>query len=100
MTPEDRIARAERAKAAWDEFVGPALLTVKAEYGNRLLDTAEKKPWRWFRIIMLAFAVKVCRRVEGRLQAVIADGRDAEATLKRQRQIDKISDHKRDVLGV
>ena len=100
MTPQDRIARAERAKNACDEFLSPAITMVKAEYATRLERIADGMFWRPFAAIKVMIALKIARRVEAQIRAIIEDGKLADHELERARNLSKINPYQRDVMGV
>lgn len=100
LTNEDRIARAERARAAYREFIEPALTILKAEYGNRMIDLADETVGQEAKIAKLALAIKISRRVGSHIEAIIADGKEAQAQGDYAAQISKIPEHKRSILGL
>lgn len=101
MTPHDRLARAERAKAALNEFLAPAFDHIEREWYERMVATAGSSDPRLPDVVLrLAAGVQAIRKVRAEIMAVVADGNVAEAEISRDAQIAKLSDHKRSMLGV
>lgn len=100
MTDHDRITNGARAKAAMDEFLGPAFEHVEAAYAHRLTEIAAEKPWETDKIVKLATALKIARTVRAQIEGIIASGKAAEADQRYAAQIERISAHKRSILGI
>lgn len=100
MTPEQQLFEAQAAKAALDAYLGPAFDVVEANYLKRLTELAAESPSETDRISKLAMAIKISRSVRAQIEAIALAGPDAEAKLDRARQIEKISQHKRGILGL
>lgn len=101
MTPNDRIARADRAKAAMEEFFGPAFDHVETEWYEKLIHIAgQDDPNAEKRIMRITAAVKAIRIVRAQIEALVLDGRLAEQDMQRTAQLARMSDHKRSVVGV
>lgn len=101
MTPAERMSRADRARAAMDEFFGPALEHVEAEYAEKMIKTAASSDPRATDVIArLANGIKAARTVRALIEAHVSDGVLAEQELKRSAQVARMSDHKRSVVGV
>ena len=101
MTPNERIARAERAKAAMDEFFGPAFAVVEQDYAEKMITAAASVDPRAPEIIArLANGIKAARSVRAQIEALVLDGRLAEQDMQRTAQLSRMSDHKRSVVGV
>jgi hypothetical protein len=101
MTPHERQARADRAKAAMDEFLAPAFDHVEAEWYEKLVNTAgSEDPRTVEKIQRITAAVKAIRVVRAQIAAVIADGVAVEADMLHTAQIARMSPHKRSVVGV
>lgn len=80
MTPEQRIARAQRAKAAMEEFFAPALAEIESDYGEKMIAVAASSDPRAPDVIArLANGISVARQVRARIEAHIADGGVAKA---------------------
>jgi hypothetical protein len=65
VSPEDLRARGFRAKAALDEFLGPAMAPIKAEYLAALTELAANEPWSTAKITKLAVAQRRPGRAVG-----------------------------------
>lgn len=100
MTPEQRTARAHRAKAAMEEFVGPAFDYARHEFITRMGMHAANKPWAVDEIRSLALAVKVLDEVRGQISACIADGEVAGREMIRAERFERIRPTKRKILGI
>lgn len=100
MTNAERIARAERAKAALDEFLAPAMEHVMTDYNRRIIEIAAETPWKTEPISKLAQAFKIVRTVEAHLQALVMDGELARQDMSYAAQIERIPVEKRKVLGL
>lgn len=101
MTPHERQARADRAKAAMDEFFAPAFKHVEDDYAEKMITAAASTDPRAVDVIArLANGIKAARSVRGLIEAFIADGVAAEAEIQRSAQISRMSPHKRTVVGV
>lgn len=101
MTAAERLARADRAKAAMEEFLGPAFAHVEHEWYEKLVHQANQEdPKMADRVLRITTAIKTIRVVRSQIEAIIADGTMADAEMKRDAQIAKMSDHKRATVGV
>ena len=77
MTEAERIARAQRAEAAYTEFFEPMIDALKEEYAHRIVTTLD----------------------EG-MKATIADGALAQRAKIRADEIEKMSAPQRRLLGI
>lgn len=100
MTPEQRAARAHRAKQAMEEFISPAFDYTRAEFINRMGMHAASKPWAVDEIRALALAVKVLDEVRGQVSACILDGEVAARDMIKAEQVERIRPSKRKILGI
>ncbi len=101
MTLHDRLARSERAKAAMDEFFAPAFAHVEQDYAEKMIQAAASVDPRAPEIITrLANGVKVARQVRAQIEAIVAGGKLAEQDMAREAQIGRMSEHKRNLVGV
>lgn len=99
MTPEERIGRARRAKAAMEEFLDPALATIEADYGEKMIATAASVDPRSTDIIArLAQGIKVARQVRAQIEAFIADGAVAENEKAEAQRLEEMTPAKRRLL--
>ena len=94
------MSDAERAKASWNEFVGPCFQVVRAGYAVGLAEYAARCPEDTKRITKLAQAIKVLDDVESQMMAIIAQGVVAENDAKRAQQIAKIRPSMRQLIGL
>lgn len=92
MTPEQRIARATRAKMALDEFFAPVVDDMRAEYMSRLLSVSTgelRRNERSDKQTALSTALKLLDNFSASLAAIIQDGDVAKAELaKKERRLD------------
>jgi len=101
MTAHERSARADRAKAALAEFLGPAFDLVEAEWYEKMVATAGSTDPRASEIIArLTSGIKAIRTVRAQVEAVVSDGAVADAEIARQAQVDKMTPHRRSVVSV
>lgn len=100
MSPHDRQARADRAKAALAEFLNPAFDHVEREWYEKMVATAGSSDPRLPDVVLrLAAGVQAIRKVRAEILAVIADGNAAEVEIAREAQLNKMSTHMRSVVG-
>lgn len=103
MTDQERIARAFRAKQAYEEFFQPILDNLREEYRDRaevvLLNELNPSA-REGMAGTLAVALKVVKNMDKGLRAIITDGQDAEKRLVQAREIENLSEHKRRLLNI
>lgn len=104
MTPEaERIARATRAQAAWDEFVAPLLNELRVTYSERMVDVANSElnhAKRADKITALSNAVRILAQLEGGMKAIIMDGEIARRDELRADKIEGMTRAQRRLLGV
>jgi hypothetical protein len=103
MTPQERIARAERAKTAWFEFVHPALHEIRNAYGDRLVEIAStelSRDKRTDRITALSTALRILEQVENGLQAAIMDGEVAANNVLRAEKMERMTAPERRLFGL
>lgn len=101
LDAHERIARADRAKAAMAEFLAPAFEHVEREYGEKMITAAASTDPRAPEVIArLANGVKVARQIRAQIEAIVADGAVAESDVARTAQLSRMSDHKRSIVGV
>ncbi|GEM70952.1 hypothetical protein SAQ01S_07180 [Sphingomonas aquatilis NBRC 16722] len=93
-----RLARAERADAAMQEFVGPALATIRSEYAEKLMEIVAKHPMRGEPLAMvekLGTALKIVDQIEIQMRALIADGDAAKFEAARADQMARLNTEQR-----
>lgn len=103
MTEAERIARATRAQAALDEFVGPTVAGIREEYTARIAEVArtELSPMlRAEKIGTLSVALRVVDAIESGLNEFIADGELARRDKLRAEKIEQMSDAQQRLLKI
>lgn len=101
MTPEERIARAGRAQSYHDEFLGPVLREIEADYAEKMISVAASADPRAPEIIArLANGISVARQVKSRIETFIADGAVARADDDRKHAIEGMSPSDRRFLNI
>jgi hypothetical protein len=103
VRPEDRIARAERADAAWVEFFGPMITELKAEYSSRLVEVANSelsRDKRSDKITALSNAMKILATLEGGMREIIRDGELALVEKVRADKVEGMTAPQRKLLGI
>jgi threonine synthase len=94
VTEAERIARATRANAAMDEFVGPMLDEMEAEYSARIVEVAATDLFFWTRsskLTRLSDALRMVRSIRGGMSAIITDGEIAANDRARAEKIKQMS---------
>jgi hypothetical protein len=98
-----RIASADRAQRAWDEFFAPMIGELRSAYSERMLEvaTTELNPAkRADMITALSNAVKVLDTLKGGMLETIRDGELAQAEQLRVEKIEKMTAPKRRLLNI
>jgi hypothetical protein len=93
-----RLARAEQAAQAFNEFVGPALAVIREEYLAKLQDIASTQAMAGVPLAMvekLSTAIKITNQIEIQLRALIADGDVAKAELHRAGDMARLSNEQK-----
>lgn len=93
-----RLARAERADAAMQEFVGPAVATIRNEYVEKLTEIAAKHPMRGEPLAMvekLSTALKIVDQIEIQMCTLIADGDAVKFEAARADQMARLNTEQR-----
>lgn len=94
----NRMACAERADQAMQEFISPALATIREDYTAKLTDVAAKHPMRGEPLAMvekLATALKIVDQIEVQMRALIADGDAAKVDASRADQMARLNTEQR-----
>lgn len=102
MNDAERINRATRAQAAWEEFMAPMIAELKAEYTQRLVDVASQelsRDKRSDKITALSNALKIVGNLETGMQAIIKDGEMAHRELVRSDNIERLTAPQRRLLN-
>jgi hypothetical protein len=103
MTPQERIARAQRAERALEEFITPILTECRETYTARIIELAatELNPnKRRDKITALATAVRVLDAIENGIQAVILDGQMATKDKLRAEKIERMTPPERRIFNL
>lgn len=110
MTEDDRIARlgeslarATRAKAAWDEFFEPMIAELSDEYSQRMVvvATTELNPAkRANKITALSHALKITATLKGGMLAIIQDGETSQKELARFDNIERMTQPQKRLLRI
>lgn len=103
MTEAERIARAQRAKAAWDEFCGPMIEGMVSEYSARMVEVAntELNPKkRADKITALANAIRIAENLKGGMREAIVDGEIAARDRLRADKVEQMSAAQRRLFGI
>lgn len=97
------MARAQRAQAAWDEFLAPILDGLDAEYVKRLREVSTSEfsyKARSDKQTALSTALVVTQAIRSGLQEVIRDGELANAERLRAEKVEKMTAPQRRLLGI
>jgi hypothetical protein len=101
MSPDERIARAHRARQAMEEFFDPALATIEADYAEKMIAAAASVDPRAPDIIArLAQGIKVARQVRAQIEAHIADGAVAQKEKADAERLGDMTPAKRRLLAI
>lgn len=102
MTDAERINRAQRAKAAWDEFFAPMIGEMKSAYQERMLDVANtelNRDKRADKITALSNALKIVGNLESGMQSIIMDGEMAHREVLRADRVESMTKPQRRLLN-
>lgn len=103
LSENQRIERARRAKAAYDEFVSPALEEIRNAYGDRIVEIAStelNRDKRTDKLTALSTALRILEQVEGGLQTIIVDGQMAHQSKMRAAEMEQLSPARRRFLNM
>lgn len=103
MTSSERKATSEHAQTAWDEFIGPMISELRAEYGSRIVEVANSelnRDKRSDKITALSNAVRILDTLDAGMQAIIRDGEVARQELLRAEKIEQMTKPQRRLLGI
>lgn len=98
---EQSLARATRAKAAWDEFFEPMLAELSDAYTERMAEVATTElnsARRADKITALSNALKIASTLKGGMLAIIMDGEAAQKELARFDNIERMTESQRRLL--
>ncbi len=99
LTNEQRLERARQAEHAMT-FLAPAFDVVISAYVERMEQVASTTPWEANKITALANATRIAREVQSQIVAIVHDGADAQANIKRAETIEKLTPAKRRLLNI
>lgn len=103
MTPQERIARAERAQQALDEFITPILLETRDAYCTRIVELASielNRNVRGDKMAALSTAIRVVDAIEDGLKAVMMDGKMAERDKLLAEKVERMTAPERRIFGL
>jgi hypothetical protein len=103
MTPQERIARAERAQRALDEFITPILTEARDAYTSRIIELAAlelDRNVRGDKMAALSTAIRVVDAIEDGLKAVIMDGSVADKDKLLAEKLERMSPAHRRIFGM
>lgn len=101
MTERERVERARQAKLALDNFLTPAFAEVEADYAEKMIAAAASTDPRAPEVIArLANAIKAARQARQLIEALVADGIDAQSRLDRKTRIDGLTQAQRKLLNI
>lgn len=103
MTEAQRIAQAQRAKAALEEFIEPLLQETREVYARRIVEIAStelgREP-RTDKITALSTAIRILDELESGIKAVMLDGAVAQKEKLRADKLERMTPAQRRLLGV
>lgn len=91
LNEAERVARAERAERALEEFLNPAFDIAHEVYMGRLKDITSKTPWEANKIASLANACRVLEEVHSQVCGLVRDGEHAKSQMIRVEKIEAMS---------
>lgn len=103
MTEVERISRAQRARAAMDEFIAPMLSELRDAYSERLVLVANdelNRDKRADKITALSHAIKIVSTLENGMAAIIMDGDIARKEAVRAEKIEGMTAPQRRLLQI
>lgn len=103
MNESERIARAQRADAAYKEFFEPMLDELRNAYGDRIVEVATtelSRDRRTDKLTALSLAHKIVTTLDEGMKATIADGEMAMRERIKAEKIEMMSAPQRRLLGI
>lgn len=103
MNESDRIARAQRADAAYREFFEPMIDALKNEYGDRIVAVATtelSRNKRSDKLTALSIAHKILTTLDEGMKATITDGELALRDKLRAEKIERMSPPQRKLFSI
>lgn len=95
MSSHEAVSRGQRAVAATDEFLGPAMEAARADYLAALTTIAANEPWATDKITKLAIATRVIDLVEAHMRSLIGAGQQAAHSINHAEKIASVPSVKR-----
>src|SRR5512139_2663770 len=103
MTEAERIAKAERATRAYDEFFAPELAMIRDTYKDRLVEIAStelSRDSRTDKITALSTAIRILDELENGIKAVMMDGDVARQERLRAEKIEQMTPSQKRLFGL
>src|SRR4249919_576859 len=103
MTEAERIAKAERAQRAYDEFIGPIMAETRDAYSARIVEIAATElnsRKRADKLTALSFAIRIAEELDTGIKASIMDGDLAEQEKLRTEKIEAMTPSERRLFGL
>lgn len=103
MNDAEAVARATRAQACRDEFLGPILDHQREAYKSRIVEIASTEldpKRRTEKLTALSLALRVLENVSSGLDAAIRDGEIAQGNLMHADKIASMTDGKRRLFAI
>lgn len=101
MNEHELAARGQRADMCYNEFIGPQLKDMRAQYTNRMTEIAvsELDPKkRAEKITSLATAIRILDNIDTGIRCMVEDGKVAEASMLRSDRVERMSAPRRRLL--
>jgi hypothetical protein len=103
MTPQERLARSQRAEAAYRDFIEPMIDALKEEYAYRIVEVANAElnsKVRADKLTGLSIAHRIVTTLDGGMKSMIADGELALPAKLRADKIEQMTAPKRRLLNI
>jgi hypothetical protein len=103
MTPQERLARSQRAEAAYRDFIEPMIDELKNVYSDRIVEVATTElssRRRADKLTALSNAHKILTTLDKGMAAMIADGPMAEREKLKAEKIEQMSPSMRRLLNI
>ncbi len=101
LNDRERVERARRAKLALDEFLGPPIAAIEANYVEKMIAVAATTDPRGPEMQeRLGIAIKVVREIRGLIEAHVYDGEIAKAGMIRAERMDTMTDAQKRLLKI
>lgn len=101
LTDSQRVERARQASMALETFLEPAFAVVEADYAEKLIAAASSTDPRAPEIIArLANGLKAARSARSQIEALVADGIDAQRTIERTEKVTELSPARQRLLRI